>query len=104
MPTSVIEIFPQDVQDARREIEIQLDTYTQFDADCPDQLRDAIRYSLLSDGKRLRPLLVLAASDLCGGEIAAAMPAACAVEMIHAYSLIHDDLPSMDDEIGRAHV
>src|SRR5205807_985540 len=49
-------------------------------------------------GKRLRPILVLMASDACGGQDAAALPAACAVEMIHTYSLIHDDLPAMDDD------
>jgi geranylgeranyl diphosphate synthase type II len=57
-----------------------------------------MRYSLLAPGKRLRPLLVLLATEACGGEIVAAMPAACAVEMVHSYSLIHDDLPAMDDD------
>ena len=57
-----------------------------------------MRYSLLAPGKRLRPLLVLIAAKACGGSLAGAMPAACAVEMIHAYSLIHDDLPAMDDD------
>jgi geranylgeranyl diphosphate synthase type II len=57
-----------------------------------------MRYSLLGPGKRLRPLLVLLAAEACGGTAAAAMPAACAVEMIHCYSLIHDDLPAMDDD------
>jgi geranylgeranyl diphosphate synthase type II len=66
--------------------------------DCPANLTEAIRYSLLAPGKRLRPLLVLAAAKACGGDISAAIPAACAVEMIHSYSLIHDDLPAMDDD------
>lgn len=57
-----------------------------------------MRYSLLSPGKRLRPILTLMAAEACRGSIEAAMPAACAVEMIHAYSLIHDDLPAMDDD------
>jgi geranylgeranyl diphosphate synthase type II len=57
-----------------------------------------MRYSLLSGGKRLRPLLCCAASEACGGTARHALPAACAVEMIHAYSLIHDDLPCMDDD------
>ena len=61
-------------------------------------MREAIRYSLLAPGKRLRPMLVLMAAEACGGSLSAAMPAACAVEMIHAYSLIHDDLPAMDDD------
>ena len=57
-----------------------------------------MRYSLLAPGKRLRPLLTLMAAEACGGESEAALPAACAVEMVHAYSLIHDDLPAMDDD------
>ena len=55
-------------------------------------------YSLLAGGKRLRPLLVLMACEACGGTVEAALPAACAVEMVHTYSLIHDDLPAMDDD------
>jgi geranylgeranyl diphosphate synthase type II len=55
-------------------------------------------YSLLAGGKRFRPLLVLLACEACGGETEAALPAACAIEMIHTYSLIHDDLPAMDDD------
>ena len=65
---------------------------------CPARLGDAIRYSLLAPGKRLRPMLVLLAAEAGGAEADRAMPAACAVEMIHAYSLIHDDLPAMDDD------
>src|SRR4051794_24356922 len=61
-------------------------------------LLEAMRYSLLAPGKRLRPLLVMLASEACGGGDEDALPAACAVEMIHAYSLIHDDLPAMDDD------
>ena len=57
-----------------------------------------MRYSLLAPGKRLRPLLALTAAEACGGDFSAALPAACAVEMVHAYSLIHDDLPAMDDD------
>lgn len=79
-------------------IDQHLDRYSQFDSECPETLRDAIRYSLLAPGKRLRPLLALTAARMCGGEIEAAIPGACAVEMIHTYSLIHDDLPAMDDD------
>lgn len=61
-------------------------------------MREAIRYALLSPGKRLRPRLVLMAAEACGGSVEAALPAACAVEMVHAYSLVHDDLPAMDDD------
>jgi geranylgeranyl diphosphate synthase type II len=80
------------------EIDAALARYTEFDLDCPGRLRDAIRYSLLAPGKRLRPMLVLMAAEACGCDRGAAMPAACAVEMIHTYSLIHDDLPAMDDD------
>ena len=64
----------------------------------PATIHRAMRYSLLSGGKRLRPLLCCAASEACGGTASQALSAACAVEMIHAYSLIHDDLPCMDDD------
>ena len=70
----------------------------EFGEDCPSRLAEAIRYSLLAPGKRLRPMLVLLAAEACGCEQRKAMPVACAVEMIHAYSLIHDDLPAMDDD------
>ena len=67
--------------------------------DGPDaRIVEAMRYSLFAGGKRLRPILCLAAAEAVGGEIQAAMPAACALEMIHTYSLIHDDLPAMDDD------
>jgi geranylgeranyl diphosphate synthase type II len=59
---------------------------------------EAMRYSLFAGGKRFRPILCLAAAEAVGEEIEAAMPAACALEMIHTYSLIHDDLPAMDDD------
>lgn len=57
-----------------------------------------MRYALLAPGKRLRPMFTLLAAEACGGETDSAMPAACAVEMVHAYSLVHDDLPAMDDD------
>lgn len=82
----------------RERIDKALDQYSQFDADCPARLREAIRYALLAPGKRLRPRLVLMACEACGGDVEAAIPAACAVEMVHAYSLVHDDLPAMDDD------
>jgi geranylgeranyl diphosphate synthase, type II len=63
-----------------------------------DRLYEAMRYSLLAGGKRLRPILALAACEAVGGAAEAAMGLACAVEMIHTYSLIHDDLPCMDDD------
>ncbi len=61
-------------------------------------VREAMRYSLLSGGKRIRPMLTLAFCELCGGQAERALPFACGVEMVHTYSLIHDDLPCMDDD------
>ena len=70
-------------------------------ADAPAGLGDAMRYAVLDGGKRLRPLLVLAASEAVGGNERAALRAACAVELIHAYSLVHDDMPCMDNDVLR---
>ncbi len=70
-------------------------------ADAPAGLGDAMRYGVLDGGKRLRPLLVLAASQAVNGHPAAALRAACAVELIHAYSLVHDDMPCMDNDVLR---
>src|SRR5690242_4640857 len=61
-------------------------------------LRRAIRYSLLAGGKRIRPILVLASAEVAGAPVRVAMPFACGLEMIHTYSLVHDDLPAMDDD------
>lgn len=80
------------------EIDAALSKYSEFDADCPKVLRVAVRHSLLAPGKRLRPLLVLMSAEACGYDQERAMPAACSVEMVHTYSLIHDDLPAMDDD------
>jgi len=70
-------------------------------ADAPAGLGDAMRYAVLDGGKRLRPLLVLAASEAVDGSEEAALRAACAVELIHAYSLVHDDMPCMDNDVLR---
>lgn len=64
----------------------------------PEALLEAMQYSLLAGGKRLRPILCLAAAQACGKKESLVMPAACAIEMVHTYSLIHDDLPCMDDD------
>src|SRR5436190_23301827 len=64
----------------------------------PTTIHRAMRYSLFAGGKRIRPALCLAASMACGGNEAEALPLACVVECIHTYSLVHDDLPSMDDD------
>jgi geranylgeranyl diphosphate synthase type II len=96
MTTSTL--FPPAIEAYRDRIDAALEGYTQFDDDCPTLLGEAIRYCLLAPGKRFRPLLVLVAAEMCGGSIDQALPAACAVEMIHNYSLIHDDLPAMDND------
>ena len=62
------------------------------------RLYEAMRYMVLGGGKKLRPVLVLLAAEACGGSVEEAMPAACSVEMVHTYSLIHDDLPAMDND------
>ncbi|NOX53272.1 MAG: polyprenyl synthetase family protein [Planctomycetes bacterium] len=83
----------------REQIDARLQRYlNELSADCPHRLRESMAYSLLAGGKRLRPVLVLLSCEACGGRIEAALPAACAIEMIHTYSLIHDDLPAMDDD------
>src|SRR6187455_569019 len=93
--------------DARRtEVEAALAGFLTSSPAAPAVIVDAMRYSLLGGGKRLRPLLVMASAEgvaqtIGASEAAArdaALPAACAIEMIHTYSLIHDDLPSMDDD------
>lgn len=98
MPLSNPALFPAQIESYRGRIDACLDKYSQFDDDCPEHLAAAIRYCLLSSGKRIRPLLVLTAAQVCGGTLETALPSACAVEMIHTYSLIHDDLPAMDDD------
>ena len=89
------------IEACRREVEATLPTFLPPVPDCPDVLRDAMAYSLLGGGKRLRPILCLASCDAVGGDRAFAMPTACAIEMIHTYSLIHDDLPAMDNDTMR---
>ncbi|MGF1673867.1 MAG: polyprenyl synthetase family protein, partial [Rivularia sp. (in: cyanobacteria)] len=64
----------------------------------PDKIYQAMRYSLLAGGKRLRPILCIATCEMTGGSIEMSLPTACALEMIHTMSLIHDDLPAMDND------
>jgi geranylgeranyl diphosphate synthase type II len=79
-------------------IEPCLDESLRFSDDAAPRLVDAMRYVVLAPGKRLRPALAVWAAEACGGTRTAAVPAAVAVELIHAYSLVHDDLPAMDDD------
>ena len=91
----------QSFQDYFAQLKTQVDDalQRQLEAqDWPAPLKTAVEYSLMAAGKRLRPVLVLMSTDVCAGSVAEALPAACAIEMIHTYSLIHDDLPSMDDD------
>jgi geranylgeranyl diphosphate synthase, type II len=75
-----------------------LDRFLPSETTKPATIHKAMRYSLFAGGKRMRPALVLAAAAACGGKDSDAMPLACAVECIHTYSLVHDDLPAMDND------
>lgn len=79
-------------------VENKLNDYFQFEPKKQGRLFEAMKYSLTAGGKRIRPILTLEFASLCGGSVEAALPAACAVEMIHTFSLIHDDLPCMDND------
>src|SRR3954468_2817558 len=79
-------------------IDRALDGYLPKENVRPATIHKAMRYSLFAGGKRLRPILTLAAAEACGGKIDNALPLACAMECIHTYSLVHDDLPSMDND------
>ncbi len=86
-------------EEYRQQIEQALEQCFQIAEDFPLKgLADAMRYSLLAGGKRIRPTLVLEFCRISGGDIEAALPVACAIEMLHTYSLIHDDLPCMDND------
>jgi geranylgeranyl diphosphate synthase type II len=86
------------IEDRRRRVESALDRALPPQTAWPGTIHRAVRYSLFAGGKRIRPILVLAAGEAVGGAEAELMPLACAVEMIHTYSLVHDDLPAMDDD------
>lgn len=82
----------------QRKIEKALDHYLPKATTKPATIHRAMRYSLFAGGKRLRPILCLAAAEACGGKVKRALPLGCAIECIHTYSLVHDDLPSMDND------
>lgn len=86
------------LQERRQVVEGVLQRYAPSEDRFPPLIHKAMRYSLFSGGKRLRPILVLECCRICGGSEEEAFPAASAVEFIHTYSLIHDDLPAMDDD------
>ena len=91
------------LHDVERALErwVTADAPAGLDHGAPAELVQAMRYAVLDGGKRLRPMLVLAACEAVQGDGAAAMRAACAVELIHAYSLVHDDMPCMDNDVLR---
>ena len=82
----------------QKKIDQTLDRYLPKENVKPATIHKAMRYRLFAGGKRLRPILCLAAAEACGGKIDTALPLACAMECIHTYSLVHDDLPSMDND------
>lgn len=86
------------LRDRQKLIEQALNGFLPRATTKPATIHKAMRYSLFAGGKRLRPILALAAAEACGGAPEKALPAACAVECVHTYSLIHDDLPCMDDD------
>jgi len=86
------------LQRCGKAVDAALDGYLPEATVKPATIHRAMRYSLFAGGKRMRPVLTLAAAEACAGTFTAAMPAACAVECIHTYSLVHDDLPCMDDD------
>lgn len=79
-------------------VDAALDRYLPGETELPHSVHKAMRYSVFAGGKRVRPILMLAACQAVGGDAGRTIPAACAMEMIHTYSLIHDDLPAMDDD------
>jgi geranylgeranyl diphosphate synthase type II len=86
------------LEQRRHEVDAALDRALPEESAWPATIHRAVRYSLFAGGKRIRPILVLASGEVVGGRLLDLMPLACAVEMIHTYSLIHDDLPAMDDD------
>lgn len=82
-------------------VDLALDSYLPAETIAPATVHQAMRYSIFAGGKRLRPVLCIAAAQACGGSLDNALPSAAAVEMIHTYSLIHDDLPSLDNDALR---
>jgi geranylgeranyl diphosphate synthase type II len=87
--------------DRAAEVDAALDAFLPKAKEKPSSIHEAMRYTVFAGGKRLRPILCLAAAEACGGDPESAMPPACAVEIMHTYSLVHDDLPCIDDDLRR---
>ncbi|HET8529833.1 MAG TPA: farnesyl diphosphate synthase, partial [Methylomirabilota bacterium] len=79
-------------------VDVALDRFLPPETERPETLHKAMRYSVFAGGKRLRPVLVIAGAEAVGGSAEQVMPTACALELIHTYSLVHDDLPAMDND------
>src|SRR5919109_1651116 len=93
--------FSEYIEARRAEIEQALRAALPAPPECPAAVAQAMRYSVTAGGKRLRPIVCLASAEAVGGSRSLAMPAACAIEFIHTYSLVHDDLPAMDNDTMR---
>src|SRR5262249_28268450 len=98
MTTLALASAPAFFTDVVPVIDAELRRRLRVDGEDPGRLREAMEYAATGPGKRLRRALVLAAAEACGGTREAALPAAAAVEMLHAYTLVHDDLPAMDND------
>lgn len=90
--------FKEELKNRANLVEAALESFLPSSDTYPPLVHQAMRYSVMGGGKRLRPALVIAGAETVGGKVADVLPAACAVELIHAYSLIHDDLPAMDND------
>jgi geranylgeranyl diphosphate synthase, type II len=99
--TDVDPSFDEYIRLRRAEVDAALAAILPRPPDCPAVVADAMRYSVTAGGKRLRPILCLASAEAIGGDRSMAMPVACAIELIHTYSLVHDDLPAMDNDTMR---
>lgn len=86
------------LNDKKKIIDEALNRYLPDENEYPQEIFRAMRYSLFAGGKRIRPILCMASAEAVGGEVSAVIPVSCALELIHTYSLIHDDLPAMDDD------
>lgn len=95
--TEIVELMNR-LEECRRKVDAALDEWMPKVEEIPSALHEAMRYSVFAGGKRLRPFLVLESCKVVGGDEEKALPAACAVEVLHTYTLVHDDLPSMDND------
>ncbi len=93
-----LDIFEQELKSRQQYVETRLEEYLGGEPAQPPVIHQAMYYAVMNGGKRLRPVMVLAAAQLAGYKADKVLPTACAMEMIHCYSLVHDDLPAMDDD------